>query len=200
MKFARLMMAAALAAGTMFMVTGCGKAEPAEPAEFADNGKTLVKFHGDKWEKDSYTIPDTVLSIGKGAFAFNKTLKRINLPQTIETIGDSAFEGAAIEEINLPPSLKSIGKTAFSGTQLKKIKIPGSVKIIPTYCFGRCNNLEEADIEWGVEIIGQFAFTKCQNLTSVNMPRSLTKMNHNSFNETPVSSLMEQKYKRLMVY
>lgn len=55
----------------------------------------------------------TVSSIGRISFYENYNLHEVNLPETLESIGDSAFCFTHISTIKLPASLKSIGKNAF---------------------------------------------------------------------------------------
>lgn len=86
------------------------------------------------------TVPQTVdylgntykvTSIGDNAFACSdgyqngksRTIRKINLPDTIETIGNYAFfRMAGLEEINMPASLKSVGELAFAFTGIQQIK------------------------------------------------------------------------------
>ena len=54
-----------------------------------------------------------VTKIGRTAFYDNNTLYNIKLPETLKSIGDSAFYDTNIQEITLPASLTEIGKWAF---------------------------------------------------------------------------------------
>lgn len=54
-----------------------------------------------------------VTKIGRTAFYNNNTLYNIKLPETLQSIGDSAFYYTNIQEITLPASLTEIGKWAF---------------------------------------------------------------------------------------
>lgn len=53
-------------------------------------GETLVKFPQNK-NVTSYTIPDGVVTIAKGAFQGNKYIKTIRIPYSVKYIGDNAF-------------------------------------------------------------------------------------------------------------
>lgn len=54
-----------------------------------------------------------VTKIGRRSFYQNFNLSNIKLPETLKSIGDSAFFNTNIQEITLPASLTEIGKNAF---------------------------------------------------------------------------------------
>lgn len=58
-------------------------------------------------------IPDTVTSIGSSAFSANGIVS-INLPSELKTIGGSAFYNNKITNIEIPDSVTSIGELAFN--------------------------------------------------------------------------------------
>lgn len=55
-----------------------------------NRGETLVKYPQDK-EGTSYSIPDGVYTIAKGAFQGNKHLETIRIPSSVSYIGEDAF-------------------------------------------------------------------------------------------------------------
>lgn len=73
---------------------------------------------------DSYPVK----AIGKKAFWGNRHLRRIILPDTVETIGDWAFSGCCgLEKITLPRKELSLGRQVFyRSRQLYEISIIGN--------------------------------------------------------------------------
>lgn len=58
-------------------------------------------------------IPETVKEIQSETFYMCKRLRYIRLPDSLEEIGNSAFEGSGLESIDFPAELKKIGDKAF---------------------------------------------------------------------------------------
>ena len=64
------------------------------------------------------------------------------LPQGIETIEDSAFEGAAWEMVALPATCQTVGSRAFANNRaLKYLYVPDSVQTIAGDAFVGCDQL-----------------------------------------------------------
>ena len=94
----------------------------------------------------SYTIPDSVTSIGYGAFAHCDSLTSVTIPDSVTSIGNSAF---------------------YSCSSLTSVTIPDSVTSIGEYAFGSCGSLTSVTIGNSVTSIGEYAFGSCGSLTSV---------------------------------
>ncbi|MGM9632724.1 MAG: leucine-rich repeat domain-containing protein [Eubacteriales bacterium] len=120
----------------------------------------------------SVTIPDSVKSIGRGAFANCTALESVNIPKSVTEIGHSAFYGcASLKSIEIHGVVTSIGYEAFYGCEgLTSIVIPDSVKTIGAYAFSGCSGLQSIELGAGVERIGKEAFYACsQSLDSITV-------------------------------
>ena len=74
----------------------------------------------------------------------------LELPDTLETIGDLAFVDCDFISIRFNNKLKSIGEKAFSGNKLLSgLNIPGSVKTIGDYAFSGNSNLSLKCLSFG---------------------------------------------------
>ncbi len=129
----------------------------------------------------SITIPNSVTSIGKGAFSNCENLKSINIPNSITSISNGAFAGCEyLKSINIPNSITSIGDGAFSYSGLTSINIPNSVTSIGKRAFKFCN-LESIKIPYSVTTIGDSAFDGCHPIKSVSIPSSVKSIGKNAF-------------------
>ena len=79
---------------------------------------------------ESVRLPQGIRAIRSGAFMNCRSLRRINLPESVRTIETEAFHGSGLRAIRLPEGLKRIEADCFSGTELTEIVIPEGVRVI----------------------------------------------------------------------
>lgn len=108
--------------------------------DFRINGTTLTAYVG----TDTFvSIPDTVTTIGEGAFAGNTTLQRVELPSGLQEIQYNAFGGCtALMNVTIPDSVTKVGPGAFKG----------------------CSALTMADLGKGITSWGSGVFNDCTSL------------------------------------
>lgn len=89
-------------------------------------------------------IPDSVETIGNGAFRHCQNLERITLPSALQTLSNGTFYGcAALSEVTFPASLKTIESSAFGYCRnLSEINLPTSLTTIEISVFDGCSSLE----------------------------------------------------------
>ena len=150
-----------------------------------------VLFNKDKTElicypprkvDDSYSIPNSVTSIGDSAFCNCLSLTSITIPFGVTSIRNSTFCGcSSLTSIAIPKSVTSIGYGAFCYCQsLTSITIPDSVTSIGDMAFGHCYNLISIAIPDSVTSIDD-AFYCCSSLTSIMLPEGLTSIGSGTF-------------------
>lgn len=91
----------------------------------------------------------------------------LDLGNGLENIGDSVFTGlTSFESISFPNSLKTIGNSAFTNSKFDSIIIPSGVTSIGDYAFARCSNYVDVTINGGT--IGTGAFSG-GNISSLSL-------------------------------
>ncbi|WP_276634381.1 leucine-rich repeat domain-containing protein [Prevotella pallens] len=130
----------------------------------------------------SVTIPNSVTTIGEGAFV-DCRLTSVTIPNSVTEIGDRAFEGcSALTSVTIPNSVTKISDLAFARcSALTSVNIPNSVTKISDLAFNWCERLTSISIPNSVTEIGSSAFEDCRSLTSVTIPNSVTKISASAF-------------------
>lgn len=138
-------------------------------------------FNGCDLKKIS--IPGSVKSIGNSAFAHCYDLEIINIFDGVTSIGRYAFcDCDALTDINIPNSVTSIGYGAFCRCdKLESAKLSENIQEIPGELFCSCEKLKSIDIPYGVISIGDSAFNNCQSLSDVTIPNSVTNIDDRAF-------------------
>ena len=147
-----------------------------------NKGKTtLVQYPGGK--HGAYVIPNSVTSIGNGAFHGCSGLTSIELPNSVTSIGDGTFwYCSGLTSVTIPNCVTSIGWRAFSDcSSLTSVTIPNGVTSIGDYAFDNCRSLTSITIPNSVTSIGYAAFSKCSSLTSVTIPNGVTSIGDYAF-------------------
>ena len=128
---------------------------------------SLVAYPAGK--SGAFTIPNSVTSIGHGAFRECASLTSVTIPDSVTSIGDGAFENCtSLTSVTIPNSVTSIGGWTFKGcTSLTSVTIGNSVTSIEWYAFAGCTSLTSINIPNNVTSIGSRAFGSCTSLTSV---------------------------------
>ena len=131
------------------------------------------------------TIPDTVTSIGYGAFSGCENLETIVIPGSVTGIGGYVFHSChKLTSISIPCGVTGIGDAMFAYCcSLKSIAIPDGVTSIGFAAFADCENLEEITIPDKVTDIGDEAFSDCYSLKSITIPDSVTSIGESAFAE-----------------
>ncbi|MBR2742138.1 MAG: leucine-rich repeat protein [Clostridia bacterium] len=144
----------------------------------------------------TYTVPDTVTSIGEYAFESCSNLETISISENVETIGYSAFGYCdVLKTVTIPASVTSIGSYAFTGcTSLTEISVDENNTAYSSDDYGVLFNKDKTtlvaypagktdtsyEVPDTVTEIGVGAFMLA-SLTSVTLPQDLEQVGAYAF-------------------
>ena len=131
----------------------------------------------------SYTIPESVISVGNKAFAGCTSLSSVMISSNATSIGDSAFfQCTGLTSVTIPGSVTIIGESAFSADAgLTSVTMANGLAIIGNDAFSGCIALTSVTIPDSVTTIGESVFSADSSLTSATMGNSLTNIGDGAF-------------------
>lgn len=100
-------------------------------------------FYENQVIKDVY-VPDGITFVGGDTFSATSCLKNLRLPKDLKEIPQNFLFLSGIPKINLPDSLEVIGEYAFGYCKnLTTFTLTKNISSIEQYAFFECNNLVE---------------------------------------------------------
>ena len=204
------------------------------------NKKTLY-IDGDPLIGD-VIIPDGVPAIAEWAFAGCCGITSVRLPESVLSIGEGAFVAPDLLSVSVPSGIMSIGSHVFgnklryniycgclyvgnesdpylilvgtgnvthkslkihencrlilpdalNGCKSETITIPDKVRFIGPKAFADCSNIRIVVLPEGLKRIADGTFSSCSRLHSIVIPRSVKKIGNFVFENTPLTAILYQ--------
>ncbi len=154
---------------------------------------------------DAIHLPESIKSIYDGAF-YHCKITDINLPASLEYLGDMAFAGSKLQKVILPDDcyLDAYGGQFYNSFDLTEVHLPDNLAFVPSQVVGGCTSLKTINVPQKAVVIGEFAFDNteiehidlpptvttieqdafqsCNQLKTIVLPPSLSKIGNNVFN------------------
>lgn len=190
-----------LTLATMFCANAATWIDPDSGIEWTysiSNGEAKVEYlNSPSLSKGPITISDPsveitvprrlggcpVTIIGNRAFSWCQGLVRVEIPDGVKTIEDSAFESCYnLRKVKIPESVTKIAYGAFIYcSALEDMTLPSQMRNIEEYTFSRCFKLKRVEMGHCVTNIAWNAFEACMALEYINFPVGLRSIGENAF-------------------
>ena len=110
------------------------------------------------------------------------------IPEGVVEVAQNAFKGCTgLKAIEIPNSVISVGISAFEGSGLTSINIPESVKMIDEATFKNCSSLTEVVVPATLTTVGDAAFEGCTGLKKfICLAAQCPSVSSAAFKSTPV--------------
>ncbi len=129
-------------------------------------------------EADVKSIPANQFNNNSGDWPY---LHEIVLPNTLESIGNSAFYQSYIDKVTFPASLKTIGEKAFYNSMISEAILPDNMTSIGSYAFYECFQLKNAHYPNNLTSVPESCFNNCYYLAYISLPNELTTIYSSAF-------------------
>ena len=156
---------------------------------FNKDKSEIISFRNQ--EIESYIIPDSVTSIGDGAFGCCSSLRSLFIPNSVTSIGDGAFDGcSSLRSLVIPDSVVNIKGNPFYLWKGKLECLSASFIYEDNVLFNmdksklisfRNQEAKSFIIPNGVMSIEKYAFSDCSSLISISVPKSVTSIGDGAF-------------------
>lgn len=148
-------------------------------------------------------LKDGVTTIPEKIFSGQTSLSSITMPNSVTTIGASAFTNCrSVTDFHMTSGVTFVGNKAFSGwtslsslsadcsnvngwfsgvTSLSSVTFGSGVRIIGDNAFSNCSSLSNINLHSGITSIGIGAFMGCTNLPNITIPSGVTSIANYTF-------------------
>lgn len=123
--------------------------------------------------------------ISAECFMNSEALSIINIPYSVDFVGEKAFWGVGIREITLLRPIYCTQRGVFSHCKkLIRIVIPNNTTVIPDEMFKECSALRKVEIPETVSQIGNEVFKDCTELDLITIPDNVKQIGEDVFDNT----------------
>lgn len=173
--------------------------------------RNILIYYPACYTQESYTVLSTTVTISEKAFFENQYLKTIRLNEGLVKISDYAFgvsqeaRTTALTGVEIPSTVQEIGERAFFGagnlatlTFAKDANGNCALERIGNAAFRHCSSLIEVELPFGLQVLGEnegwsdddveynaSVFYDCASLRKVTLPGSVMDLQSHVFAECP---------------
>lgn len=141
-------------------------------------GKNVFCNYG---KLSSISMPNSVTSIGESAFFCCTGLVKAILSDSIRILPRNCFGGAvSLSNLHLPCGLKTVEENAFADIAVPKIVLPFSTENIGKQAFRNCK-ADTIVLSDNIRELKEWTFSDCYNLKYVDLGKSMERIDGSCF-------------------
>ena len=161
------------------------------PGTVKSIGTNAFRCAGLKTSRCTVTLEKGITTIGDTAFAA-ANIYEINIPDSVKTIGQGAFQTCdKLKKVTMGDSVTKIGTGAFMYCEeLTSIRLSSNITEIPESMLYVCSKIKKVTLPTKIKSIGKAAFCHCENLTEITIPSGVTVIGPTAFASTKIKSLV----------
>lgn len=114
-------------------------------------------------------------------YPMGRQAESYQIPGSVKTIGENAFNNANVSEILIPKTVSAINEGAFARAKIKTLNLPGSITSLGLYLCEDCTELQSVTIGKGIKSLSYRMFYKCSSLTEVSLGSTLNTLDSLAF-------------------
>lgn len=146
----------------------------------------------------TFSLPDTVTSLGNSVFLNCESLNKFEFPEnsSIAAIPASCFRGcSSLKQLNIPRYITCFEPRAFQGCAFQSFTIPKQIDTLGSYVFTSCGALSSFNFEEGTPLteIPAYAFSNCTSLQSFTIPSFIVSINEYAFSGSGLRTITVPK-------
>ena len=130
----------------------------------------------------AYKVPEGVTAIGRYAFSGCQKISDVQLPKSLQRIGEGAFMGTPLRNIDVSGVNELQGKVFAGCGNLSQVTLP-MLEQLPASIFEGCSSLASIDLPKSLKSIGNASFKGCQKLAKIELPQTLTTIDDEAFRD-----------------
>ena len=157
---------------------------------FASNNLTSITVDKDNKVFDSRDNCNAIIVTATNTLMYG--LNTTIIPESVEAIGDYAFQNCSFARMEIPNGIKKIGAYAFDyNLYMRYVVIPSSVTSIGSKAFKDCWSLKDVAISGHIEEMGDGAFSEtCPTITVWDEnPSNLSAIAFNDVTRTDIKEM-----------
>lgn len=167
-----------------------------EPALFPAEARVLRVRLGDPLEGEEPLFSTDGLALyspfGTRLLQLAACCQHYHVSDACVEIAPRAFDSAAsLKRVELPQGLRSIGRLAFAKSGLQAVEIPPSVEVVGEKAFYSCRQLTACTFAPGLRTLGAEAFAN-SGLARAALPATLRELGAAAFNGTPAQKRLAE--------